>query len=320
MTGFSLAEITELTSPDGGRFAVRNAVEAKEFCKNITKSHYENFPVGSLLINKNDREHFYSVYTFARIADDISDEFGDKEELRIKTLDSMAWLADEAAGAGGGSTNPLLLALQETMEAKSIPPEPLKKLLIAFKRDILFRQPRNFADLDDYCVYTADPIGELVLRISGEYNAITAPLSDKICTGLQLVNFWQDFSRDLSGGRLYVPADIMISYNIMPADLIARKPNIGNLPGMLRELYSETEKYFTSGSSILKNISRARLRAELALTIRGGLFILEKTKNFGISILHSRPKLKKINLLKLIILALIDGFTFKNRTGGLRKS
>lgn len=320
MIGFTLQELFELASPGGGRFSVHSADEAKEFCRKIAVSHYENFPVGSLLIDKKNREHFYSVYAFARIADDISDEFHDNAELRIDALDSMAELAEEAAANSSGSSNPLLLALRETMKSKGIPPEPMKKLLVAFKQDIYFKQPGCIADLDDYCMYSANPIGELVLRIFGEYNAETAPLSDKICTGLQLVNFWQDFSRDLPQGRLYIPVDIIEKYNIEPKDILVRKTGIARLDILLDELYSETGKYFVSGTPLLRSIRNARLRTELALTIRGGMHVLGRVKELGTSILFNRPKLKKINLVKLLILAVIDGFTFKNRTGSLRKS
>lgn len=320
MTKFSLEELIELARPDGGRFATGSVKAAKEFCREIATAHYENFPVGSMIIDKRKREHFYSVYSFARIADDISDEFHNRAELRISALDGMSQLVDESAGDISGLKNPVFIALSETMKAKAIPAETLKRLLTAFKRDIQFKQPGNFTDLEDYCFYSANPIGELVLRIFNAYNETTAPLSDKICTGLQLVNFWQDFSRDIPAGRLYIPADILSRYNLSAGDIAAGKPDNKKFRSLLEELYSETEKYFTAGSSILRYLSQLRLRTEIALTIRGGLFILEKTKSLGTGILKYRPKLKKINYLKLIILAVIDGLDFKNRTGSLRKS
>jgi squalene synthase HpnC len=315
MTKLSLDELLELTSPDGGRFAIGSLADAQAFCRKIACLHYENFPVGSVIVDRNKREHFYSIYTFARIADDIADEFQDNNSDRIDALDRMSDLIDESFNYPENIKNPLFIALTKTIKEKNIPPDTLKKLLIAFKRDILFEPPDNILDLEDYCKYSANPIGELVLRIYDAYNEITAPLSDSICTGLQLVNFWQDFSRDLPVGRLYIPADLISKYQLSSEEILSGNPDMDKFKRLISEIYDITEKYFADGTSILQYLKQFRLRTEIALTIRGGLLVLEKSRKKGTAILKDRPKLNKINYIELIILAFIDGLNFKNRTG-----
>lgn len=314
MAKLSLDELLELTSPDGGRFAIGSLADSQAFCRKIATSHYENFPVGSVIVDRSKREYFYSIYTFARIADDISDEFQDNNSDRIDALDRMSNLIDESLNYPRNIKNPLFISIAKTINEKNIPPDTLKKLLIAFKRDILFKQPDTILDLEDYCIYSANPIGELVLRIYDTYNEKTAPLSDSICTGLQLVNFWQDLSRDIPVGRLYIPADLIVKYQISNSEIFSGYPDMDKFQILLSELYNITEKYFTDGSSILKFLKPMRLRTEIALTIMGGLLVLEKSRKKGTAILKDRPKLNKLNYFKLIILAFIDGLNFKNRT------
>jgi phytoene/squalene synthetase len=186
-------ELSNLTLKDGGIFKVHSIDKAYDFCKKIATGHYENFPVGSFLIPNQFRKYFYSVYAFSRIADDIADDISiEKKDYKIKLLNDYKNLITTENIDG----NPIFIALHDTMIKREIPPEPLQKLIKAFIMDSEFEQPNDFDDVLYYCEHSANPIGEMVLRIFGLYNHETTPLSDNICTGLQLANFWQDISTD----------------------------------------------------------------------------------------------------------------------------
>ncbi len=310
--GLSKKELTDLTLSDGGAFGCYDLKAAYAFCENIAKNHYENFPVGSLLVPGKLRKHFFSVYAFARMADDIADEISD--EFRSEKMDALDrllllleknefFLHDISA-----RKNPVLMALFNTMNEKNIPGKPFRRLITAFKMDTDFRQADDFAGLEYYCSYSANPVGELVLRIFDVCNEKTLPYSDKICTGLQLVNFWQDFSRDLPAGRCYIPGDLLEHHGIEFSELLNSdlfsNTKLNKLESLLHELYTRTEKYFNDGSAILAQIPYLRLRAELAVTIEGGLKVLEKTKKLGIEIFNRRPALKKSDLLFILLSSL----------------
>ncbi len=317
MAKFTLTELLELTSAEGGRFAVGNADAAVEFCRRLATSHYENFPVGSLLVGKARRKHFYTIYSFARIADDIADEFTDDPVTRLEALERMAAMLELPEGAP--VTNPVFLALAVTVKDNFIPVATLKKLLTAFTDDINFVQPHDYDGLESYCSNSANPVGELILRLYSLYNEETAPLSDAVCTGLQLVNFWQDLTRDIPVGRMYIPVSLMEKYSLTQDELKA--PDITNpaLSALLEELCEKTAGYFTFGRGLLRYLKPLSLRLEIALTIRGGMMVLDMVKRLGTAVFTKRPKLRKIDYIKLFIFAVIDGCNIENRAGKLRK-
>ena len=188
-----------------------------EFCKYIALGHYENFPVGSILIPKEIRKHFYSIYAFS-FADDIADNPNIlTNEERIKYLSDFENILEIYNSKK--TNNPIFLALSKTIEEFNIPVETLKKLINAFKLDVNFRQAETIEDLEYYCYFSANPIGELILRLFNHYNSNTGFFSDKICTGLQLLNFWQDLSVDLKNGRIYFPIYILNNLSLNNDDL-----------------------------------------------------------------------------------------------------
>ncbi len=301
---FSSAELLELTTPTGGKFFGQTRAEADQFCSKIARSHYENFPVGSLLVPKRLQRHFYSVYTFARIADDIADEHNnDAAWTTDKRLQALERFERLLLGDEHNEGNPVFTALHATMRECDIPPEPLVRLLKAFRMDSVFQQPRTLEDLEWYCVHSANPVGELVLRIFGlyhdndEHSAERGRYSDAICTGLQLVNFWQDISRDARDGRITIPLTVMERYGISTEAVFTPDTQNANFCKhfvvCMNELYARTDEYFLTGKRLLPLIPHKRLRAELALTISGGMSILEKTRQLGCSILTQRPVVSK---------------------------
>jgi phytoene synthase len=161
--------------------------EAFAYCERITRGHYENFPVGSALVPGGVRRHFYSIYAYSRAADDIADEGDRPVEERIALLDD--WERRLEGAYGGRADHPIFVALAVTVRERSIPIEPLRDLLRAFRQDARNEGFASEADLLSYCNRSANPVGRLVLHLFGYHDEHRGELSDAICTGLQLANF-----------------------------------------------------------------------------------------------------------------------------------
>lgn len=301
---FSSHDLLALTLPDGGRFRTSSAESAYDFCKRLALGHYENFPVGSVLIPRHLQSHFYSIYAFSRLADDIADELTDAtSDTKFAALDALERLLLHPEEVQG---NPIVSALHETMRSETIPALPFQKLLTAFRMDSAFTQARTFADLEHYCSHSANPVGELVLRLFGLYTPARAPLSDAVCTGLQLANFWQDFSRDLPLGRVFIPEETLRECGLESAELLDLYAQGTPTPEsealkLVKErffhaftlLFHKTKSYFALGKGLLPTIPHRRLRGELALTIAGGERILAKAYQSQHRILLHRVSLSQ---------------------------
>jgi squalene synthase HpnC len=283
----------ELIKADGGKFRVSNTEDAYKFCEKIAVNHYENFPVGSLLIPKKHRKYFYSVYAFARLADDIADELTEyAEKDRIDALNQLARLAEMSFLDDKSIQNPIFMSLSDTIKQRNIPVEPFLKLIEAFKSDVIFNQPYTHDDNINYCKNSANPIGELVLRITENYNPENAEYSDAICTGLQLVNFWQDISTDYKIGRIYIPEMFLNKYNLKSNNILNYYNN-KSFNSCLTEIYDYTENFFSFGKNLINCLTGMRLKLEISLTIEGGLKILEKLRKLGPVIVNQKPEINK---------------------------
>ncbi len=284
---FSDRELLELAQNDGGRFGVSDEREAFDFCRRLALGHYENFPVGSMLIPFELRPHFYSVYAFSRIADDIGDELIHLgSETQLNALTQFGQMLESTSSG----SNPIFIALNKTRQDFGMPASPFLRLLEAFKRDALFQQPDAFSDLLEYCNFSANPVGELVLYLAKIHNPTTVELSDKICTALQLANFWQDISRDIHKNRIYLPRNIFGKMAFDEDYLQSAEFNrifLQSFP----QLIAETDAMFIQGRKLLHYFSEKRLRLEIAATIEGGRQILRKTQKLGLNILQKRPSL-----------------------------
>lgn len=304
-------DIEEILKPDGGKFKVDSVESAFIFCKKIALKHYENFPVGSVIIPKSLRKHFFSVYAYSRLADDIADEylheFGKSKAIAGLELFEKYLLDDNYAIAQAG--NPVFIALAATRKEKNLPAEPFQKLLKAFLQDINFVQAETISDSLSYCQNSANPVGEIVLRLFDLYNSKTAPLSDNICTALQLANFWQDISVDRTNGREFIPKSYLSKYGLRIDNLFSSENSI-KLYKCLSELYDYTYELFDNGAELVDYIDNFRLKLEIVLTINGGLKILQKTKRLNVNILEKRPKLNIIDIINIMIKSIF----FKVRT------
>ncbi|MBL8005306.1 MAG: squalene/phytoene synthase family protein [Candidatus Kapabacteria bacterium] len=292
---FSIEELKDLTTVRGGKFEAITLHEAFQFCESLSKQHYENFPVGSILIPKPLRPHFYSIYAFSRIADDLGDETAlYSTEKRLEMLKSFEQLLFEK-----NSTNPIFRALHNTLDTYSIPTEPFIRLIEAFRSDIVFSGFDNFESLYQYCHCSANPVGELLLRLFGEWNKETSSFSNDICTALQLLNFWQDFSRDFPNGRWYIPTEVMEIYSLSKdSDTL-----IGTEKDKQRALdflFQTTNQLFLQGIRLLSSIKSTRLRMELSLILGSAKTVQQIAMNYGTSLFTKRPKLQLTDFLPVI--------------------
>lgn len=296
---YNSENISDLTDAKGGKFKCSSLVEAYQFTEKLALSHYENFPVGSFLIPKKFRKHIYSIYSYARIADDIADEnLNFSNEQKLDLLDKF-----QSNLKIKETTNPLFLALFNTIDELSIPIIPFENLIEAFKMDIQFKQPENFEDLIHYCQRSANPVGELVLRVFDEFNHEKSIYSDNICTGLQLANFWQDISVDIKKNRIYIPQIILKKFEIVD---IFNEPDTDKIFKCLNELYVITEQYFAEGKKLIPLLQNYRLRLEINATLAGGQMILSKTKDLKNEILIKRPNLSKSDLFKIFLKTIFE--------------
>jgi squalene synthase HpnC len=264
--------------PDRGR--------ARLYCSRLARSHYENFTVASVLLPRHLLRHFHAVYAYCRWADDLADETREPEEA----LALLRWWRQELLACyEGRARHPVFVALQETVRDYRIPPQPFLDLLGAFEQDQVVRRYRTFDELRDYCRRSANPVGRLVLYLSGAFDETRAALSDHVCTALQLANFWQDVGRDFEIGRVYLPEEDRKHFGYSEADLQGRciTPEFAEL---LRFEVDRTRDLFYRGLPLV-DLVPGHVRADVELFIQGGLAVLRKIEDCGYDVWASRPAL-----------------------------
>ena len=287
-----------------------NTDESYKFCEDLSRKHYENFPVGSFLIPKHKRKYVYSVYAFARTADDIADSgelSPDKKIKELKVMENELKECYEGVFKNKKETNKkIFTALSHTKDELDIPIKEFQNLLKAFKQDAVKDRYRTFQELLEYSEYSANPIGHLVLYVFG-YNEKKDKkifhLSDKICTALQLTNFWQDVSKDLEINRIYIPKELMTKFDYKEKQLF-EKTESGEFRMMMKELVNKTKELFLEGKEIVDYV-KGRLKLELIATYLGGNEILKKIEEMNYNVLSKHAKIdtgNKINILFKTIL------------------
>ena len=283
---------------------------AYEYCRNIAVSHYENFPVGSVLIPKDKRKYVYAVYAFSRYADDIADSTELDSKIKLEKLEGLETELDKIENKSVNEfsieTKNIFLALFDTVNKLNIPLSEFRNLLSAFKQDSVGKLYKNFDELLDYSNRSANPVGHLVLYVFGydpENNYDAFKYSDKVCTALQLANFWQDVSVDLNMDRIYIPEDIMMKNNYS-AILLSEKVEDDDFRKTLSELCDRTDEIFESGNEIIKFL-KGRLKFEIKATINGGREILSKIRKINYNVLNNRVSLSSLDKFKIFINAFI---------------
>ncbi len=274
-----------------------NIDSAYEDALEFVKNHYENFPVASFLIPKSLRKHVALIYWFARTADDIADEGEMKSEERLKKLEEFENRLTELLN--GNYSNPFELALHSTIETKNLSPENFYNLLRAFKQDIIKKRYDDFSDLLNYCHNSANPVGRLILELNDIKNDEAFYYSDKICSALQLTNFWQDTLIDFQKGRIYYPADEMEKFGVTEKVFELKENNL-NLQALVKHNIQRTNQLFEEGKNLIEFL-HGRLKFEIKWTILGGEAILKKIESSDFNVLNLRPKLSKKDFFILLL-------------------
>jgi squalene synthase HpnC/squalene synthase HpnD len=274
-----------------------SVLDAERYTRWLATHHYENFNVVSWLLPRHLHQHFYNVYSYCRWSDDLGDEIPDRSRA-LRLLD--AWEDDlrRIYEPGRAPAHPVLIALAETIRAKQIPIKPFTDLLRAFRQDQKVQRYESWEGLLRYCQFSANPVGRLVLYLCNYRDEQRQLLSDFTCTALQLANFWQDVSRDLEKGRIYIPLDMMATHGLTERDVVERRFD-GRYIALMKDLISKTRELFAAGLPLAERVDPF-LRIDVELFSRGGLAVLSAMERDGYDTLHERPSLNKSVKLGLV--------------------
>ncbi|MBV8051707.1 MAG: squalene synthase HpnC, partial [Acidobacteriaceae bacterium] len=269
--------------------------EAQEYCRRLARTHYENFSVATWFLPEHLRQHFYNVYAYCRISDDLGDEVSDRSAA-LHLLDE--WEAELHACYSGTPRHPVFVALSETVRKFEIPQQTFADLLRAFRQDQRVSRYPTFDDLLGYCRYSANPVGHLVLYVCGYREVERQTLSDFTCTALQLANFWQDVSVDYSKGRIYLPIEDLRRFGVSE-DTIAAQQNTSGFCEMMRFEVQRAREWFQQGLPLVSKVDRA-LAIDIELFSRGGQEILNAIERQSYKVLGRRPAISKGRKLALV--------------------
>ena len=275
--------------------------EAQAWCRSLATSHYENFHVVTWFLPRRVKPHFESVYAYCRVADDLGDEV-ENPAVALRLLDEWGSMLDECYDTPQRSVHPVFVALHETIRACDLPRQLFHDLLLAFRMDQVKPEYNSWDELLEYSHYSANPVGRLVLWICGYKDEARALLSDKVCTALQLANFWQDVVEDAERGRRYIPAESLERYGVDEGQILGRvfTPEFG---AMMEELVTRTRAMLREGSGIGRTVDR-ELAATLDLFSKGGEAILDGIVAERYDVLRGRPVVTKRKKLWLLAGAL----------------
>ena len=291
--------------------------EAQAYTRWLATHHYENFNVASWLLPKELHQHFYNLYAYCRWADDLGDEI----PVRHRALELLDWWERELdACYEGRPSPPVFVALRETIVAKDVPKQPFRDLLKAFRQDQVVKRYPTWNAVLDYCLYSANPVGRLVLYLCGYRDEERQKLSDATCTALQLANFWQDVSRDLEIGRIYIPLDRAAAHGLAEKDIVGRKFD-HRYESLMKELIEYTRGLFENGMPLARKVD-GKLSVDLEMFSRGGLAVLDSIEAMGYDTLHRRPEVSKVKQVGLLGRALIThvlGGSGVSPNGGLAR-
>jgi squalene synthase HpnC len=269
--------------------------EAREYCRRLARTHYENFSVATWFLPERLRQHFFNIYAYCRISDDLGDEVGDPD-ASLQLLEQ--WETELDASYAGKPRHPVFVALAETVRVLDIPKQPFADLLKAFRQDQTVLRYRTFEDLLGYCRYSANPVGHLVLYAGGYRDAERQALSDFTCTALQLANFWQDVSVDFAKSRIYLPLEDLQRFGVSEAEIAAQH----NTPAFCEMMRFEVERardWFRQGLPLAGKVDR-ELAVDIELFSRGGQEILHAIQRQGYNVLGRRPVISKSRKLALV--------------------
>lgn len=294
---------------------------ARAYCRRLARSHYENFSVATWFLPARLRQHFFNLYAYCRISDDLGDEVGDPQRalalldeweaelnatylslveppLRDIRRDPETLLPEPPVRHPAAPRHPVFIALRETIRELDIPKQPFADLLVAFRQDQRVTRYETFDDLLGYCRYSANPVGHLVLYICGYSDEQRQQLSDCTCTALQLANFWQDVWHDYQKGRIYLPLEDLRRFGVSEDDIARRRATPQFLELMCFEV-ARAREWFQRGLPLASKVDR-QLATDLALFTRGGQEILNAIERQGYDVLRRRPVISPRRKLLLV--------------------
>ena len=268
--------------------------EAYIWCKRYAARHDENFTVVSRLLPRKLRHHFYAVYAFCRYTDDLGDE---AEGDRLALLD--AWEAEFQDALAGNAVRPLMIALARTIERCEIPTDPFLRLIEANRRDQHITRFATYDELLEYCGYSATPVGQMVLAVLGYHDPERVALSDATCIGLQLTNFWQDISVDITKGRIYLPQEDLVRFGCTEDQIVDARFD-ANFEQLMRFEVQRARDLFAQGSALEAMIDR-KVRTDIRLFRLGGEAILDAIEAAGYDTLTARPRVTRAAKARLML-------------------
>ncbi|WP_035350376.1 squalene synthase HpnC [Edaphobacter aggregans] len=295
LLGAPLQYLTPLERP--------SLAEAQAWCRELTRTHYENFHVATVFLPRKVRPHFESIYAYCRVADDLGDEVDDPV-VSTRLLDAWGSMLNECYDTPERSLHPVFVALHESIKACDLPRQLFADLLIAFKMDQVKTEYETWEELLQYSHYSANPVGRLVLLVCGYREEWLALLSDKVCTALQLANFWQDVVEDKERGRRYLPAESLVRFGVDEGQIEGRvfTPEFG---AMVKDLVVRTRAMLAEGGKISRHVDR-ELAVTLNLFRKGGNAILDGIVEQDYDVLRGRPVVSKAKKLSLLVSALME--------------
>jgi len=264
--------------------------------------HYENFPVASILVPPHLRAAVREIYRFARSADDIADEGDAPAAARLEALAELGRDLDRIE-AGTYPSGQRWSALAAAVARHRLPVAPLHQLLRAFAQDARGHDYRNYDELYDYCRDSANPVGRLLLALYGRDGEPACRWSDAVCTGLQLVNFWQDVDRDYAKGRVYIPQSEFVRFGVDPGQIALRRINEA-WTRMIRAQTQIARDHLLEGRPLARALG-GRIGWELRLVIQGGLRIAERIDAVGGDVFSRRPVLRLADWARLFVRAAV---------------
>src|SRR5882724_8322039 len=275
--------------------AAPSEAAAREYCRRLARTHYENFSVATWFLPARLRQHFFNVYAYCRISDDLGDEVGDTA-ASLQLLDE--WEGELNACYDGQPRHPVFVALSETVRMFEIPKQEFADLLTAFRQDQTIRRYETFADLLGYCRYSANPVGHLVLYLVGYRDHERQRRSDYTCTALHLANFWQDVSADYAKNSIYLPLEDLRRFGVSEEEIRAGR-NTRAFREMMRFEVARAREWFKQGLPLVRKVS-PELAVDIELFSRGGLEILNAIERQDHAVLGRRPAISKTRKLALV--------------------
>lgn len=276
-------------------------ISAHRYCQHLAKSHYENFPVASIILPKHIQQSVFVIYAFARTADDIADEGSATNADRMQALLEYEKQLNNIEQGADLSQPPLFIALSDVVYSQQLPIQLFHDLLTAFKQDISQGRYQSDDDILDYCRRSANPIGRLLLHLGGEKSMQQLQQSDALCTALQLINFYQDVKQDLyENNRLYLSLKSLALVGITEHNIDIT--NTSKIAPLLRERYLFTNSLLMSAINLGAEIN-GRMGWEIRTITLAGLLTLKKLSLQNNNNLTSRPRLTKYNILMVASLS-----------------